>query len=448
MSSKDQLSVVIGLGMSGLSCVAHLVAKGQHVAVIDSRPKPPKLDELRVCYPNVVCKAGGFDEKLLDAAHQLIISPGVSLKEPAIAKQIAKGKPVIGDIELFAREAKAPIVAITGSNGKSTVTSLVGEMAKESGVRVKVGGNIGIPALQLLTQFPAELYVLELSSFQLETTTSLKARCAVNLNISPDHMDRYDTLADYIRAKLRIYENCQTAIINLDDPASYQGVELSEDWVGFSTLGVESANFGLIKKDDVTYLTCGDELLISSNKLKLRGHHQLGNALAALAIGSVCGFDRQSMLTTLQNFPGLPHRCQLVGMYKNVAWFNDSKATNVGATAASLYGVGNDIPGKIIWLAGGQGKGASFLPLRELVSDYVRVAILFGEDSPKIEAAIHGATSIVKVKDMNEAVWKAKNLAQSGDAVLLAPACASFDMFNNFEHRGDVFVNTVKDLLK
>lgn len=434
--------VVIGLGKSGLSCVEYLISQGDHVVVMDTRDNPPGIIELRACYPNVIAKLGEFDTHLLDAAEEIMVSPGVSIHHPAIAEQIAKGKPVYGDIELFAKTVKAPIVGITGSNGKSTVTTLVGLMGRHAGLNVKVGGNLGKPALDLIGPKEPDFYILELSSFQLETTHSLQAFCAVDLNISPDHMDRYDRFEDYVQAKLKVYQNAQNAVINMDDKLSYAGATLPDNVFRF---GQHDMDFCLRTFDNELFLAAGEELLLSTNELQIRGRHQYMNALAALAIGTVCNFPKAAMLEALKEFKGLAHRCQLVAVKNGVSWYNDSKATNVGAACAAINGIASDLPGRVILLAGGLNKESDFTPLRPLVECYVRTVILFGRDRGALVDALADAVSIIEVSNLQDAVMQASVLAEPGDAVLLAPACASFDQFRNFEERGDCFIAAVCD---
>lgn len=442
--SLSTFKVVIGLGKTGLSCVEYLHKQGDHVVVMDTRDNPPGLTELRACFPSVMVKLGEFDSALLDSATEILVSPGVSLSEPGISKQIASGKPVYGDVELFCRLVKTPIVAITGSNGKSTVTSLVGQMVRAAGLNVKVGGNLGPPALGLLSANEPDFYVLELSSFQLEATHSLQAFCAVNLNVSPDHMDRYDDFKSYVAAKHRIYNNCQHAVLNLDDETSYQGAKLPKNNM---TFGFNHGDFSLQKSDGELFLAAGEELLVSVSELKIVGRHQYANALAALAIGSMMGLPRAAMLQALIQFEGLPHRCQQVVVSDGVAWYNDSKATNVGAACAALEGIASDLEGKVILLAGGLNKKSDFSPLRSLVRRYARTVILFGRDRGELLEALSDVVPVIEVNHLDEAVREADSIAQSGDAVLLAPACASFDQFKNFEDRGNHFIAAVKGRL-
>ena len=456
----DVSTLVVGLGMTGLSCVRFLVAQGVPVAVIDSRMHPPALDELRDELPDVACFLGGFDPKVFKAANQLVVSPGVSLKEPLIAEAINNGTPVIGDIELFARFVDTPVVAITGSNGKSTVTTLLGEMAKHAGFDTRVGGNLGTPALELLTTVVAEtesgvgqhfndvvqhnapntkLYVLELSSFQLETTFSLNPKAAVILNISPDHMDRYQTLDDYIAAKQRIFDGDGTRVINLDDPLVATMAGPSGNVVGFTLNEPAEGVYGLRTKDGQVWLAKGEQLFLPASEVRIKGQHNLANALAALALGEAIGISVPAMLQTLREFPGLPHRMQWVAEHDGVTWYNDSKATNVGATLAALSG----LPDKVVLIAGGDGKGADFTPLREAVAQKARAVVLIGRDALLMEKALAGVTEIVHAQDMDQAVVQAGQRACPGDSVLLAPACASFDMYSGYQQRGEVFIAAV-----
>lgn len=447
--SVTDFKVVVGLGKTGLSVVRYLRAQGYPVGVVDSREEPPGMDVLRNEYPEVVSHLGGFDSQLLRKASELIISPGVPLREVSIAKQLQQGTPFAGDIELFARATHKPVVAITGSNGKSTVTSLMGALAKQAGLRVKVGGNIGVPALELLDDANTDLYVLELSSFQLETTFSLQTLSAVNLNISADHLDRYDSIDDYVQAKLKIYEDCQNPIINLDDARSFGGFFSKNRPVGFTLKTPSRAcDFGLRKEGPQTFLVHGDETLLPTQSVLLKGQHQYANILAALAMGESINLPMPDMLTALTQFAGLPHRCQWVASVRGVDWYNDSKATNVGSALAAIEGIGPEIEGKIILLAGGLGKNADFTQMHESVAKYVRQILLFGRDKHVIAQALEGAAPITLIEDLPSAVELANDSAEAGDVVILAPACASYDMFRDFEHRGDVFMELVRGVLR
>lgn len=442
--------VIVGLGKTGLSCVRYLAARGMPFAVMDSRENPPGLAELRRDYPDVPLYLGGFDPAVLNGADELVVSPGVALASPELADALARGVAAIGDIELFCRAVRdKPVVAITGSNGKSTVTTLLGLMARRAGVAVAVGGNIGTPALDLLEQ-DAELYILELSSFQLETTHSLAAAAATVLNVSADHMDRYSSMVDYQGAKQRIYRGCKQAVYNRDDPLSAPLLPAATPVVTFSGGSPEWGQFG-VQTDPASgqsWLCKGDRKLLAVAQLRIFGRHNQMNALAALALGEAVGLAEEAMLEALQDFPGLDHRCQWLAEQNQVSWFNDSKATNVGACIAAIEGLASGIGGQLILIAGGDGKGADFSALRRPVCDHVRQLILIGRDAPIIARQLKDSTVITHAGSLAEAVVMAQQASQPGDAVLLAPACASFDMFTSFEHRGDEFCRLVHEQLE
>ena len=446
MSSSQDLHVVVGLGVTGLSCVRYLKNKGVNVAVVDTRDNPPGLTEFMQHYSDVPVVLGALDDTLLDKASVLIVSPGLSLQVPVIQRQIARGVPVIGDIELFATAVKAPVIGITGTNAKSTVTTLVGEMAKTAGLDVRVGGNLGVPALDLLAVHSPELFVLELSSFQLETTYSLAPQVACILNITPDHMDRYASVEEYTQAKQRIYEGCQVAVCNRDDPQTDCGNQFINRKLQFTLNESGKDEFGLIKKGNDTYLAYEQQLLMPVRELPILGRHYQANALAALAMGYGFGLQMEPMLKTLREFKGLPHRCQLVRERNGVRWYNDSKGTNVGATNAAIEGLGSEIEGKLVLIAGGLGKNADFSPLVPPLEKYARTVVLIGEAAPILAKVMENKVNFQRAKDMEEAVLICERLAQPGDSVLLSPACASWDMFKNFEHRGDVFAKLVQGL--
>jgi UDP-N-acetylmuramoylalanine--D-glutamate ligase len=442
--------VIVGLGKTGLSCARYLAAQGQTFAITDSRADPPGLKEFKACYPDAPLAVGGFSLPLMQTAQELVVSQGVSFQEPTIIACREQGIPIIGDIELFARHVKKPVIAITGSNAKSTVTTLVGDMAKGAGLNVKVGGNLGTPALDLLEGSAPDLYVLEISNFQLETTYSLHATVATVLNISPDHLDRYAQFEDYVAAKQRIYKGCQCAVVNRDDAltqvSSTTMAESKPQIVSFGTDTPTVGQFGLRQIQGKTYLAIGDENLLAVDSLKIKGKHNWTNALAALAIGYQAGLPLAPMLDVLKQFTGLPHRCEWVRQHNDVDWYNDSKGTNIGATIAAINGLGSTVKGKLILLAGGLGKGADFTELRPVVEQYVRTLIVFGQDAPLITQALSQSVTIIQATTFAEAVQLAANHALPHDAVLLSPACASWDMFNNFEHRGQVFCQLVKEL--
>ena len=442
-SASNPRSVIVGLGRTGVSCARHLAARGHNLVVTDSRASPPGLAELRRLVPDAVTVLGGFDPALLEGAHQVIVSPGVSLREPFLQQAAARGLDLIGDIELFAREAGGRVIGITGTNGKSTVTTLVGEMAKAAGILVRVGGNLGEPALDLLAGPPAAMYVLELSSYQLETTYSLQLEAAAILNVTPDHLDRYRDVAEYAAAKARIFERCLTAVVNLDDELVIRMTRPGQRHLGFS-LSRTDADFRLLVRDGKDWLAAGSETLMPVDALRLPGRHNAANALAALAVGTACGMPRAAMTGVLARFEGLPHRSQLVAEARGVRWIDDSKGTNVGATQAAIAG----LPGPLVLIAGGDGKGQDFTPLAAACRGKVRDALLIGRDARVIGAAIAGSCAIHYANSMEAAVASAARLAQSGDSVLLSPACASFDMFRDYAHRGDVFAAAARRQLQ
>ncbi len=435
-------TLIVGLGKTGLSCARYLSARGLQVAVVDSRDNPPGLAELQRDLPDIALFLGGFSPAAFAEVERLVVSPGVSLHEPMIQQALQRGASVVGDIELFAAEVNAPVAAITGSNGKSSVTTLVGEMAAQAGLEVKVGGNLGEPALELLHP-ESELYVLELSSFQLETLSSLKPAVAVVLNISADHMDRHRDLEEYAAVKAGIYDGAVTRVFNRDDPrvmamSQGDGNEL------FFTLGEPGADtFGIRKFDGVDWICFADERLMDVAELLIPGSHNLANALAALAVGTALKLPQVAMLATLRHFCGLPHRTQLVAEVDGVKWYNDSKGTNVGAAMAALNGVAEPGPGRTVMLLGGESKGADFSPLVPLLAASGRAVVLLGRDALQIATTVAGSVPMFMAEDMEDAVKIAATQALPGDRVLLSPACASFDMFSGFEQRGERFIDAV-----
>ena len=447
----DKSRVIVGLGKSGLSCARYLYRQGRPFVVVDSRTSPPGLEEMAAEMPDVPVHTGSFECSAIDNAAELVMSPGVALADPAIAAAISKGASLAGDIELFARAlreqgVRAPVVAITGSNGKSTVTTLVGQMAEAAGLEAAVGGNIGTPVLDLLS-CKADVYVLELSSFQLETTFSLKPAVAAVLNISADHMDRYASLLEYQQCKQRVYRSCDSAVCNRDDLLTQPLLPDSTTQIRFTLDKPDLNDFGLLREDGVVWLAYGQEKLLDAAELKLKGLHNYANALAALAIGFALKFPLNKMLAVLCDFSGLEHRCQWVGAQHDVAYFNDSKATNPGAAIAALEGLGADLTGKVVLIAGGDGKGADFAPMHDALAKYARKLVLVGRDAELIQQVAPSSLSQVRAEDMTQAVDIASKAACPGDVVLLAPACASFDMYPNFEARGHAFCEAVRRVL-
>jgi UDP-N-acetylmuramoylalanine--D-glutamate ligase len=440
-SVAGQRLLVVGLGASGTSALRYLAHRGAELVVTDSRAAPAGIEKLRAEFPSAEFRLGAFDApRPLARFSEAIVSPGVSLDEPFVKELAAAGVPVIGDVELFARVVNAPVVGITGSNGKSTVTTLVGEMAKAAGWNVKVGGNLGTPALDLLAD-DAQLYVLELSSFQLETTHTLACCTATFLNLSEDHLDRHHTMAAYGAIKSSVFRDCGVAVVNRDDAVTRSGADKARDVTSFGLDAPATSGYGVVEIDGARWLAQGDSALLAQSELRIQGLHNLSNALAALALADAAGIPREASLRALQAFPGLPHRCEFVARRGDITWLNDSKGTNVGSTLAALKGL--DAP--IVWLGGGQGKGQDFKPLAQPLAEKGRAALLFGQDAQSIEDAIFGALPVYREDDMNAALVRARSLAQPGDRVLLSPACASLDQFRNYVERGERFSSWVRE---
>ena len=437
-----QHSVVVGLGKTGASCLRYLAKRGIPVSATDTRRTPPGLAELGDLANSLDLRLGGFDLSLLDGATQVLMSPGVSLDEPIARAARDRGIDVLGDVELFARNVQAPVIGITGTNGKSTVTSLVARMAAAAGRKVLAGGNLGEPALDLLEQPTPDLYVLELSSFQLETTYSLRLQAAVVLNVTADHLDRYPSVAAYALAKSRIFAHAATVVLNADDPlvAAMRG-GTPKRTVTFSIERAD-ADFTLLQSGAQTLLARRGQGLLDVSRMKITGLHNAANALAALALGDAVGLPTAAMIDALVSFPGLPHRSEWIAEVAGVRYIDDSKGTNVGATIAAVAGM----PGPLVMIAGGEGKGQDFTPLGPAFRGKVRHAVLIGKDAPAVAAALAGVCSTEPVASMQEAVAAAARIARAGDTVLLSPACASLDMFRDYGHRGDVFAAAVREL--
>ena len=460
LSGKNIL--VLGLGDTGLSCARWLAARGARVSVADTRAAPPQAGRLAELLPQVPLYTGAFDDARLQAADLLVVSPGVPLSEPAVARAIAAGVEAVGDVELFARAVHAlnsqramssdsrgsmRLLAITGSNGKSTVTAMCGDMCRMAGLTTCVAGNIGLPVLDALYEIeqglaPApQVWVLELSSFQLETTSSLNADAATVLNLSEDHMDRYPDMDAYAAAKARIFSGDGVQVLNRDDARTMAMALPGRRVVSFGLdRSPKDENFGLCEDE----LCLGGDMLMPLSALPVAGLHNAANALAALALTRALGLPMEALLRGLVHFKGLPHRVEKVAEIDGVTWYDDSKGTNVGATEAALYGMGSR---KAVVILGGDGKGQDFSPLKAAVEANARAVLLIGRDAPRIAAAIEGCgVETHAAASLDEAVKQAQQLAHPGDAVLLSPACASFDMFRNYVHRAEVFVAAVNAL--
>lgn len=442
-------ALVVGLGRTGVSVARHLTARGWSVAVTDTRPSPPGLEPLRAVAPDAAVFLGGYSEEALRHADEIVLSPGVALSHPFLREAAARGLTIVGDVELFAREVRGTVIAVTGSNGKSTVTTLVGLMAERAGRQVRVGGNLGTPALDLLDgAADTELYVLELSSFQLETTSSLKPAAAVVLNLSADHMDRYADLAAYAAAKARAFQGAAVALVNRADPIVAAMPTPGARRISFGPDAPPGpSDWGVVQRGAASFLARGSEALFPVDSLLTRGAHNVQNSLAAAALGSAVGLEVEAIGETLREFRGLPHRTEFVLERSGVVWLNDSKGTNVGATLAAIEGLG----GPLVLILGGDGKGQDFAPLAAALVGKTRAAVLLGRDAPELERAIRdaadgGAPTLRRVGSIEQAVTVAAELAVAGDTVLLSPACSSLDMFESFEHRGRAFATAVRRL--
>lgn len=432
--------LVVGLGDTGIS-VAHFLQKlGFNFAITDSRNKPPLLDEFFQVMPDTPVFTGGFDEAAFKVASHLVVSPGVSLNEKSIVKAVANGAKIVSDIDLFACSVDAPIIAITGSNGKSTVTTMLGEMAKAAGNKVGVGGNLGTPALDLLEQ-AAEMYVLELSSFQLERTTVLNAAAATVLNVSADHLDRHADIVKYAQEKQNVFRGNGVMVINIDDPIVNAMQEAGRRTLTFSIKN--DADFYIAHKGDVEYLMHKEQYLMPLAELPLEGRHNAANALSALALGVSIGLDELVMCKALKTFKGLNHRMQRVAEIGGVTWVNDSKATNIGACVAALQGYTN----KVILIAGGDAKGADMNELTPAIKEKAKSVILMGKDAGLIKQALNNCVPVYAAENMAQAVQISAGIAKDGDSVLLSPACASLDQYKNYQDRGDQFAKAVMGLL-
>jgi UDP-N-acetylmuramoylalanine--D-glutamate ligase len=434
-------ALVLGLGRTGLSAARYLKRRGVPVRVADTRAQPPGLETLRAQVPEAELRTGAFEDALLDGVTHVVVSPGLSVEEPVVREAVRRGLAIVGDIELFARVAQAPVAAVTGTNGKSTVTTLVAGLANAGGRTALAGGNLGEPALDLLERPVPDLYVLELSSFQLETTYSLRTATATVLNVTPDHMDRYATLEDYAAAKARIFDGCDVAVVNADDPAVAAMPRRGQRVVSFSLEG-RDADYRYAAAPEPMIVRRGEPLLPVA-AMHVQGLHNVANAMAALAMSEALAIPTGPALDALAAFPGLPHRSQWVADVGGVHYVNDSKGTNVGATLAAVSGM----DGPLVLIAGGDGKNQDFADLRAAFAGKVRHVVLIGRDAPQIAATLEGVCSLERAPDMRAAVRAAQAAARRGDTVLLSPACASLDMFRDYTHRGDEFAAAVRELV-
>ena len=436
-ASKD---LVVGLGATGLSIARYLKRNDGNAIFFDSREEPPGLDELEDVWPSAEVRLGG--DALPQGVDRIIASPGIPDSHSLLEKARSSKLEIVSDIELFAREARKPFIAVTGSNGKSTVTTLLYHMCRADGRTVLAGGNLGKPALDLLDDDAPDIYVLELSSFQLQRTASLPAEVAVLLNISPDHLDWHADESEYREAKYRIFADVDAAVINRADEEAARRVEHCERVISFGLDAPEEGQYGIREDEGEQYLARGDVLLLAVRDLALFGVHNQLNALAALAVGDLAGLDTAAMLQVLVEFPGLPHRMQFVARIGAVNYINDSKATNVGAAVASI----NSVDGMLVLIAGGDGKGGDFAELADAIEGKLRGAVLIGKDAEKIARALDTVMPVHFAENMESAVHMAASCAESDDTVLLAPACASLDQYDNYMARGDAFIEAVEGI--
>ena len=439
-AKKKKRDLVMGLGATGLSIARYLQRQERDACFIDSREEPPGLEELESLWPDAEVELA--TDRLPRNIGRVIVSPGIADSDPLLQAAREAGLEIVSDIELFARDAKAPFVGITGSNGKSTVTTLLDHMCRADGHKVLTGGNLGLPALDLLDEEVPDGYILELSSFQLQRTQTVPASVAALLNVTPDHLDWHADEDEYRQAKYRVFREARAAVINRADPASIEHTAHLEKVISFGLDVPPDGHYGIRRADGQTFLARGESLLLSVGELALFGIHNQANALAAMAIGELCELELQSMLQVLCEFPGLPHRMQFVRRVSAVDYVNDSKATNVAAAVASI----ESVDGMLVLIAGGDGKGSDFDALAEPLENKLRAAVLIGQDAEAINSALDTMVPTYFAQDMQDAVRQASSYAESEDTVLLAPACASFDQFDNYAARGDAFRDAVEAL--
>jgi len=435
-------TLVVGLGKTGLSCARYLSGLGHQLHVVDTRENPPGLAHLKKEVPAATMALGEILESQLDNVDQLVVSPGLPMDMPLLQAARAKQIPVLSDIDLFAAVALAPVIGITGSNGKSTVTSMLNDMVIAAGYRVKTGGNLGVPALDLLEGEEPDFYILELSSFQLERSGVLPLRVATVLNLSPDHLDQHRSYEEYIEAKAKILEACENPVINRDDPVVMGLLRGESEFTAFGLSEPLEQDLGIRVVDGQRCFCRGTTVLMPVSELGTVGRHNEANALAALALGSVMGLADAAMANALRAFRGLEHRMQEVRNRNGVRWINDSKGTNVGATVAAVRG----LDGPLVLIAGGLAKNADFQPLATALADRTIAIVLIGRDARIMREELQGVCRIVMAGDMADAVNQADAIATAGTTVLLSPACASQDMFDDYAHRGRVFAELVGGL--
>lgn len=432
-------TVIVGLGKTGVSCARFFSAKGADYSVLDDDPSTERLAELNAINPTAF--SGGIIESELLSAHQLVLSPGVSPGKEEIREAVAAGVPVTGDVEIFSHEVKSPMIAITGSNGKSTVTRLVGHLLKACGYKVGIGGNLGNPCLDLLGENP-DFYVIEISSFQIDTASSLPCEVATVLNLTPDHMNRYASVNEYYQSKASIFSNCKIAVVNRD--TNYKFETGTSKLVTFgSDLPKNQNEYGLIEENGL-WLARGKRKLVGVDDLAIRGKHNALNALAALAICHSLGLSDNDMIAPITEFQGLEHRCEWIGQFDGIDFYNDSKSTNISSTLAAIEGLGKDLK-NIILILGGQSKEADFSQLNTVIGKYVKNVLVYGQDARLIEGALDQQVTLCS--DLEDLISTAMRIGEKQNLVLFSPGCASFDMFSGFEERGEKFKSEVRRLV-
>jgi len=439
--------LVLGMGVTGRSVADWCARNGVAAVFADSREQPPGAEHILAALPDVEVRCGDLPNTVPDGVTEIVMSPGLPLDLPLLTAAAAQGIPIVSDIDLFFSECRQPVIGITGSNGKSTVTTLVGEMIKASGMRAVTGGNLGDAALDLLL-LETDVYVLELSSFQLERSGDLPLHAAVVLNLSADHLDHHGDMEGYGRAKARIYGNCRIAIVNRDEPAAARGAENCERQVGFTLSTPSPMDWGVIVRDDGQWIARGSYAVMPVASLQIAGRHNLANALAAFALADTLELPLDGLVAGAQVFPGLPHRMQRVASDDGIIWINDSKATNEAAAMASIESVFDVTDGRLVLIAGGDAKGAELTELAPCLEDKDVLVILLGKDRDLLLERLSGVCETLLAASMAEAVSLAATHASPGDVVLLAPACSSLDMFSNYMERGDVFANAVAGVQK
>ncbi|MDG2141355.1 MAG: UDP-N-acetylmuramoyl-L-alanine--D-glutamate ligase [Gammaproteobacteria bacterium] len=443
-------SVIIGLGQTGLSVAKYFAIRNIDFKVLDTRLTPPNLAEFQSIFPEIEIETGELRKESVLEAKELVVSPGLGINMSVLNEAKRKGIPITGDIDIFSKSVSSPILAVTGSNGKSTVVAILASILDKAGKSYGLGGNLDgknfKPALDLLNEKVRELYVLELSSFQLETTKNLKAEASVILNLSSDHMDRYRNIEEYHQAKLRIFNGCRQVVVNRDDLYSYPQTKMDVPTWNFGFGNPGANGLGILEEGSDQYLAFQYKKIISVEELKIFGRHNISNVMAAIGLALSVNVDMKAIRSALKGFPGLPHRCQWVGDISGIDFYNDSKGTNVGATVAAIEGLGERVDGHIVLIAGGVAKGADFHALVPAINRWGKEVILIGQDALKIAKNFNQKISPQFAEDMDAAVRSALRAASPGDAVLLSPACASFDMFRDFQHRGETFINSVKEI--